>query len=96
LANGGCSTNSTNAAWQVLALIALSRKFEINHSQIATSAACILTFVGSRAVLSITGLWWHHRQILYIPSIVVVVSLTSLLDASAEIAPDSERWGSFS
>jgi hypothetical protein len=79
----------------MLALIALSRKSEINHSQIAISAACILTFVGSLAVLSITGLWWH-RQILYIPSIVVVVSLTSLLDASAEIAPDSERWGSFS
>src|SRR5262249_8575358 len=70
----------------ILALIALSRTSEIHHSQIAISAACILTFIGSLAVLSITGLSWHHLQILYIPSIIVVVSLTSLPPASAAIA----------
>jgi hypothetical protein len=70
----------------ILALIALSRKSERNRSQIAISAAAILTFVGSLAVLSITGLWGEHRQILYIPSIIVVLSLTSLLDVSVEVA----------
>lgn len=69
-----------------LALIALSKKFKNNDGQIAISAACILTLAGSLALLSITGLWDQHRQILYIPAIIVVLSLTPLLESSVEIA----------
>jgi hypothetical protein len=70
----------------LLGSIALSRKSERNNNQIAISAAAILTFVGSLGVLSITGLFPQHCQILYIPSITVVLSLISLLDTSLKIA----------
>ena len=70
----------------MLALITLSKQLKCNHIQIAISAACILTLAGSLAVLSMTGLWDHHRQILYITAILVILSLMRLLDASAKIA----------
>jgi hypothetical protein len=70
----------------MVALIILSSKPGRKHTQIAISATCVLTFVGSLAVLSVTGYWDIHRQILYIPSIITLISLSSLLDASVEVA----------
>ena len=70
----------------MVALIMLSSKPGRNHTRIAITATCVLTFVGSLAVLSITGLWNQHSQILYIPTIITLISLSSLLDASVEVA----------
>ena len=70
----------------ILGLIALAWKLGRNKTQLAIAAAGIQTFVGSIAVLSITGLWQQHRQILYIPAIIAVLGMTSLLDVSAKIA----------
>jgi hypothetical protein len=59
---------------------------ERRRTQLAIAGACVSTFVGSLAVLSITGLWEHHRQILYIPSIIAILGLTSLLDVAVKKA----------
>jgi hypothetical protein len=69
-----------------LAVITLSKPLKCNRVQIAILAACILTLAGSLAVLSLTGLWYHHLQILCITAILVALSLTPLFDASAKIA----------
>jgi len=70
----------------MLAFIALSGMHERRRTQLAIAGACVSTFVGSLAVLSITGLWEHHRQILYIPSIIAILGLTSLLDVAVKKA----------
>ena len=67
----------------MLALIAVGEARK-NRTQLAIAGACIATFVSSLAVLSITGLWEHHRQILYIPSIIAILGLTSLLDMAVK------------
>jgi hypothetical protein len=70
----------------VLVFIGLSGQQERTRMQIAVACACVATFVSSLAVLSITGLWEAHRQILYIPSIIAILGLTLLLDVAAKRA----------
>jgi hypothetical protein len=70
----------------LLGLIALALKSGRNNCHLAIVAAGVLSFVGSLIVLSITGLWEQHRHILYIPAIVALLGVTSLLDVSAKIA----------
>jgi hypothetical protein len=67
-------------------LIALPRESEFHETRQAMIAASILTFVGAFAVLSTTGLWQQHRQILYIPAVVAVLAVSPLLDSAAKIA----------
>jgi hypothetical protein len=66
----------------MLNFIILSGSQARNRTQRAIAGACILTFIGSLAVLSMTGLWWQHKQILYIPSTLAVLGLTPLLDVA--------------
>jgi hypothetical protein len=69
-----------------LVVMNLSRQPNFNRIEVGISAAAILTFLGSLAVLAMTGLWDQHRQIIYIATILIVISLTPLLDASSKIA----------
>lgn len=61
-------------------------KSKPSRTILAIAGACVATFFGSLLVLSLTGLWEHHLQILYIPSVVAALGLTSLLDAAADRA----------
>jgi hypothetical protein len=68
-----------------LVFIGLSGRHE-RSARLAIAGACVSTLASSLAVLSITGLWDHHLQILYIPAIVTVLGLTSLLDMAVKRA----------
>jgi len=70
----------------MLILIALSGIFERSRAQLGIAGACISTLVGSLLVLSLTGFWEYHKQILYIPSIFALLGLGSLLDLAAKRA----------
>jgi hypothetical protein len=47
---------------------------------LAFACVCGATLVGSLFILSMTGFWLHHLQILYIPAIMASLSLTALID----------------
>jgi len=70
----------------MLIVIALSGIHDRSRAQLAIARACVSTLVGSLLVLSSTGLWGYHKQILCIPSIFAVLGLASLLDVAAERA----------
>jgi hypothetical protein len=70
----------------MLILIALSGIHDRSRAQLAIAGACVSTLVGSLLVLSLTGFWQIHKQILYIPSIFAVVGLAPLLDVAAKRA----------
>jgi hypothetical protein len=70
----------------MLMLIALSPIHQRSREQIAIAAACLLTVLSSLVVLSLTGLWLHHNQILYIPAIFGALGLTPLLDLAIKRA----------
>jgi hypothetical protein len=70
----------------IISLVSISPKSQRDRNQAATSAATIAIFVSSLAILSITGLHNQHNQILYIPAILVVLSLSQILDAALEIS----------
>jgi hypothetical protein len=59
-----------------LVFIGLSGRHERRSAQVAIAGACVSTLASSLAVLSITGFWDHHLQILYIPAIMTVLALT--------------------
>lgn len=69
----------------VVALIALSWRPAENRNRMAICAAGVATLAGSLAVLSVTGLWPQHRQLVYIPTILVLLSLTPILDVAAAV-----------
>jgi hypothetical protein len=50
---------------------------------LALAGACGATLAGSLVILSITGFWLHHLQILYIPAILASLSLTAAVDLAA-------------
>jgi hypothetical protein len=56
-----------------LVFVGLSGRHEPRSAQVAIAGACVSTLASSLAVLSITGLWDHHLQILYTPAIMTVV-----------------------
>jgi hypothetical protein len=70
----------------MLGWTALSQKFGRYQNKFVIRAASLAAFVASLVVLSITGLWTHHCEIMCISSVMIVLSLISLLDASVEIA----------
>jgi hypothetical protein len=51
---------------------------------LAFAGACGATLAGSLFILSISGFWLHHLQILYIPAIMASLSLTTLVDLAAK------------
>jgi hypothetical protein len=53
------------------------------HPALALAGACGATLAGSLLILSITGYWLHHLQILYIPASLACLSLTVLVDFAA-------------
>jgi hypothetical protein len=70
----------------MLPVVARLRKHERSRTELATAWACALTLFSSLAVLSITGLWDEHGQILYIPAIIAVLALAPLLDTAVKRA----------
>lgn len=50
---------------------------------LAIVGACILTTLASLVVLSMTGMWLHHDQVMYIPAIFAALALAPLLDLAA-------------
>jgi hypothetical protein len=66
-----------------LILIGLSRNSGVSPVAIGAAAACISAFLGSLLVLSLTGLWKHHLQILYVPSIIAAAGLTPFIHSAA-------------
>jgi hypothetical protein len=66
-----------------LIVIALSGIRDRSRAQLAITGACVSTLVCSLLVLSLTGLWSYHKQILYIPTVFAVLGLASLLDVAA-------------
>jgi hypothetical protein len=69
-----------------LVFVGLSGRHEPRSAQVAIAGACVSTLASSLAVLSITGLWDHHLQILYIPAIMTVLALSSFLDMAVKRA----------
>jgi hypothetical protein len=70
----------------MLTFIALSGKQKPCRTQLAIAVTCVSTFASSLVVLSITGIWEYHSQILYIPAIICILSLGPLLDTAAKRA----------
>jgi len=70
----------------LLILIALSGILDRSRAQLAIAGSCVSALIGSLLVLSLIGLWWYHKQILYIPSILALLGLGSLLDLAARRA----------
>jgi hypothetical protein len=67
----------------LLTSAAFWRKSGRRHAPIVLAAACGATLAGSLLILSITGFWLHHLQILYIPAILAGLSLSSPVDLAA-------------
>jgi len=63
--------------------LVLWRKDQPGRMMVAIAGTCLATFIGSLLVLSITGFWEHHLQILYISSIFAVLGLAPLIDLAA-------------
>ena len=70
----------------MLTLILLSSVQQRSAVRLAITASCILTFLASLLVLSLTGLWMHHCQILYIPAIFAVLAMAPVLDLTVKRA----------
>ena len=66
-----------------VALIPLHRLHHSVPMRMAVASASILTTLASLVVLSMTGLWLHHNQIMYIPAIFAALTLAPLLDLAA-------------
>jgi hypothetical protein len=54
--------------------------------RLAVAGACILTTLASLVVLSLTGMWLHHNQVMYIPAIFAALALAPVLDLAASRA----------
>jgi hypothetical protein len=76
------------AALITLAMVLISGGLWGNRERTSTviAGACVSAFLGSLLVLAITGLWKHHLQILYIPSLLAMAGLAPLLDLTASRA----------
>jgi hypothetical protein len=73
----------------ILGLIALSTRREPHPGQLTTIRVSLLTLFASLAVLSLTGLWRHHAEILNIPSLIGIVGLAPLFDVAAASVPSA-------
>jgi hypothetical protein len=68
----------------MLTLLVLSRRNDRDRAQLTMLAVCLSTLVISLLVLTCTGLWAYHKQILYIPSIFAMVALAPLIEMVAK------------
>ena len=68
-----------------IALIPLCRLRHSNPVWLAVVGACILTTLASLFVVSMTGMWLHHNQVMYIPAIFATLALTPLFDLAVTV-----------
>lgn len=66
-----------------IALIPVAGSGRRNPMHRGLVAASILACLASVAVLAVTGMWWHHNQIMYIPATLAMVGLAPVLDLAA-------------
>lgn len=69
-----------------LAFIPVRQHRRSAPTRLAVLGAVILTTLASLVVLSLTGMWLHHDQVMYIPAIFAALALAPLLELAASRA----------
>lgn len=68
----------------IIALIPVCR-VRYSRMWVAVFGACVLASLASLFVMSMTGMWLHHNQVMYIPAIFATLALAPIFDLAVTV-----------